>query len=595
MNNRFLFSIIISIFLVMICAPLVSIVNEKSDWLWASKMESPSSQTYLNRYSDMAVDSNGNTYFAGVFSEEMQFGSIVLQCQGNSNMFLAKLNGNGVWIWAKRFTTDDNNLSNLQKIKKLKIVGDNIFLLGDGYFPMAIDGVAFESNSVVYPQGPFIARFDENGICNMGVVLNPSAGQLNNLINFDQLAINNSGIFVAGSWWSNSVPYHFGDITVSGYDDGDMTDYDILYAKIDHQGNLLWVKSIGGPSDDEIMSMCCDSSGNLYMGGEFTSTMIAGNTQLVSSGFKDVFVIKLDQIGEVVWGQKCGGVRDDTMAELRERNGTLYLTGTYKMQAFFGSLNLESMNTTNQENVFFASITNNGTWSSVNRIGGNYSIVAYVSSIVIDNSNAYILIPGVFASSYSPIQFGNDFSWYPGNTQFSSVNHIIAGLNLSTNHWFGLSYADVGSVWVNTKLHATDQYLYLGTPVIDQANFGNINMIATTNSCYAIGKISKNEVVENHDDFNTVTSIDRIRVYPNPSVINNTVKIEIKTQGNHPLSLSIYNVKGQVVKSFINVGKMGIIEWDVKNDNGVVCPSGIYFIRLTSTDTNSVKKIVLTN
>ncbi len=574
--------LLITMFL-SICLQLYSDAIANSDWLWATKIESISSITPTNTCSDMAVDNNGNTYVAGVFGGEIQFGSIVLTCQGNANMYLSKLNSNGEWMWAKRFTTDDNNNSMYQRVKKLEVVGDSVFLLGNGYFPMVIDGVAFESNSLSYPQGPFIARFNENGICNMGVVLNPSAGILNNFINFDQLAINSSSIYVAGSWNSPSAPYQFGDITVSGYDDGDYTDLDILYAKIDHQGNLLWVKSIGGPSDEELKSMCCDSSGNIYMGGDFISTMIAGDTQLVSSGFGDAFVIKLDQNGYVVWGQKCGGVREDTLAELRERNGILFLTGTYIMQAYFGSLSLEPLNTTNQPNVYFASLANNGTWVNVNRIGGANPGIANASSLVIDNSNAYILIPGVSVSTYYPIQFGDDFSWYLDNTQNISFYHIIAGLNLSTNHWFGLCYAEAGAIWYFTKLKTIDQFLYLGTPVIDQANFGDINIIATTYSCYAIGKINKNQVVENDDETNSVTNHDNIKVFPNPSFGRSSTIIEFDTGTHNPHSISIYNNKGQIVKSYDIKSKTGVIEWDGKNDNGTECSSGVYYIRINST------------
>jgi len=546
----------------------------------------------------MAVDSNGSTYFAGTFSEEIHFGSIILQCQGNNNMFLAKLNNNGVWMWAKRFTTGPTytNYNPWERTEKLKIMGENVYLLGYSYYPMIIDGVTFEGNAGNSNFiGPFIARFDANGICNMGVVLNPSYAPLNHYISFKQLVVNSTGIYVSGSWRSPNESLQFGDIIVSGYNDGDTTDYDILYAKVDHQGNLQWVKSIGGPSDEEIMSMCFDSSGNVYMGGEFTSTMIAGNTQLVSNGFKDVFVVKLDQNGNVVWGQKCGGVRDDTIADMHEKNGVIYLTGTYTLQTSFGSLVLEPINTTTSMpgNIYIASINSSGTWSSVNRIGNPMFPQAFVSSIVVDNNSAYILLPRAYAGSSYPLQFGEDFSWYPSNIPINHQSHIIAGLSISTNHWFGIAYAEVINDLYYTKLRADNLSLYLGTPVSDQINFGNINITATTSSCYAIGKISKNEVVENDDDTGSVTIIDRMRIFPNPSVVNSIVNIEFDTRYNYSTSISIYNMKGQLIKSFSNIGKSGILEWNAIDNNGIECPSGVYFMRLCSLDGVTTKKVVL--
>ena len=51
----------------------------------------------------IAVDESGNIYITGTFAGEAGFGAITLQSQNTSDdVFVAKLNSNGGWIWAKR-------------------------------------------------------------------------------------------------------------------------------------------------------------------------------------------------------------------------------------------------------------------------------------------------------------------------------------------------------------------------------------------------------------------------------------------------------------------------------------------------------------
>lgn len=557
-----------------------------SNWQWANKFESPYQYGFSNI--SMDVDNNGNTYFAGLFRDQLIYGDQSLQCQGSGNLFMGKLNNNGGWQWVRSFWGSEAHTDRpWERIEQIQCVGSDIYVLGFSYFPMTIDGITINGNPGSYHEylGPFIAKFNSSGVCTMGTALNPSYAPLNHYVFFSKFVVTNTAIYVAGSWRSPTEQLQFGDHYVSGYDDGDSTDYDILFAKIDLTGSIDWVKSIGGASDDELKSMCFDSSGNIYLGGEFSSTMIAGSVQLVSSGFKDVFIVRIDPSGNVLWGSKCGGTRDDTLSDMTERNGVVYLTGLYTLQTSFGSLILEPINTTTSTpgNIYIASITNSGAWNSVNRIGNPMYGVASASSIVVDDNNsAYILLPRASTNSYYPLQFGDDFSWYPSNIPITHQSHIIAGLNISANHWFGIAYAEVIYDTNYTNLRSHNQYLYMGTPVGDQVSFGSIDITATMSSCYAIGKISKSEVVENNDETNSVTNISRIRVFPNPAVANSSVKIDFDTGTHTPHSISIYNNKGQIVKSFIITSKSGDIEWNAMTDSGVECPSGVYFVRLRS-------------
>ncbi len=86
-----------------------------------------------------------------------------------------------------------------------------------------------------------------------------------------------------------------------------------------------------------------------------------------------------------------------------------------------------------------------------------------------------------------------------------------------------------------------------------------------------------------------------LTVYPNP--FNPSTKISFNLPDVLPVTLQIFNLQGQRVKSLIveNVLPAGrhVFSWDGKNDTGVLVPSGIYFIRLHSEKQVAVKRALL--
>ncbi len=83
-------------------------------------------------------------------------------------------------------------------------------------------------------------------------------------------------------------------------------------------------------------------------------------------------------------------------------------------------------------------------------------------------------------------------------------------------------------------------------------------------------------------------------VVPNPFSNHTQITFSMAEEGS--VSLSVYNLNGQMVR-LIKEGKAGkgsqYVNWDGTNDSGISLPGGIYFIRLSSGDSISVKKVVL--
>jgi hypothetical protein len=82
--------------------------------------------------------------------------------------------------------------------------------------------------------------------------------------------------------------------------------------------------------------------------------------------------------------------------------------------------------------------------------------------------------------------------------------------------------------------------------------------------------------------------------YPNPFNPITTIKFSISKDSN--VNLSIYNVKGQLVKTLVDgfrKKKIYIIEWDGKNNKGNGVSSGVYFYRLRTNYFTKSKKMVI--
>ncbi|MBN2829333.1 MAG: choice-of-anchor J domain-containing protein [Candidatus Cloacimonetes bacterium] len=82
--------------------------------------------------------------------------------------------------------------------------------------------------------------------------------------------------------------------------------------------------------------------------------------------------------------------------------------------------------------------------------------------------------------------------------------------------------------------------------------------------------------------------------YPNPFNPETTINYSVKNDG--PVSLDIYNVRGQKVRTLVNdVQKSGnhTVVWNGTDNNGKVVSSGVYFYKMSAGNYNQTKKMML--
>jgi hypothetical protein len=135
-----------------------------------------------------------------------------------------------------------------------------------------------------------------------------------------------------------------------------------------------WAKMISGNLLDESFSIASDDDGNCYVTGIFTGSADIGDTTLVARGATDIFLVKYDPSGGIIWIRQAGGKEDDDSYAVHvSQDGHCYLTGSFADTAYFEDDTLICFD----ENIFYfdiflAKYTLNGDLVWVRQAGEQY-------------------------------------------------------------------------------------------------------------------------------------------------------------------------------------------------------------------------------
>lgn len=342
------------------------------DWLWAIQTVGTSGD---NGYS-IASDNTGNSYITGVFSGTLTIGSFILNSNGGADIFIAKINPAGVWIWAIQVGGTGNEESYAIAVDN----NANVYLTG--YYTSI--NIAFGSISLTIDGGQYIftAKMDTNG----NWLWAKKAGNGYNYavtgLKFGGgIAIDNNGnCYITGSFCYRAT---FGSTSLVGGRS------EAFIAKLNTNGSWLWAKRAGGSYYDYGFSIALDSSGNSYLTGSFQSSATFGTTTLSSSGADDIFVAKLNSSGTWLWAKRAGGTGHEYGYGISTSpSGDIYVTGYVDNGATFGATTL------NNNGVFVTKLDSNGNWlwakcNAENAWGWYWSYTIGNSITTDSNGNCY--------------------------------------------------------------------------------------------------------------------------------------------------------------------------------------------------------------
>ena len=110
--------------------------------------------------------------------------------------------------------------------------------------------------------------------------------------------------------------------------DGDISanrgESDVWVVRLDPAGNMLWEQSYGGTAFDAAESIALTSDGNFLISG----TTRSSNANLQNAGENDVLLLKIDGAGRLLWQTTYGGPGIDLGFDAVEAaDGSIYVAG----------------------------------------------------------------------------------------------------------------------------------------------------------------------------------------------------------------------------------------------------------------------------
>lgn len=197
-----------------------------------------------------------------------------------------------------------------------------------------------------------------------------------------------------------------GDFIVVGSSDSDDVDitnnkgaYDFWVIKVSATGSLIWEKNFGGSNTDEARAIIPSEVGNFIIVGDTRSNDIDVSN---NHGAADVWAIKIDSSGDLIWQRTFGGSSFDAARSIRKTPDNNFIIAGNSRSAD-GDL---SMNF-GQNDVWILKIDTNGNLLSQNTWGGSEIDLAF-DAIQLNNNK--VITVGESSSSDGDIPLNKGFS-----------------------------------------------------------------------------------------------------------------------------------------------------------------------------------------
>ncbi|OFY92811.1 MAG: hypothetical protein A3K10_11810 [Bacteroidetes bacterium RIFCSPLOWO2_12_FULL_31_6] len=143
--------------------------------------------------------------------------------------------------------------------------------------------------------------------------------------------VNETGVYLTGGFFGSSLTIGTSTIINSTPANSD----DMFVAKLDTSGNVLWLKNGINTSADNGTVVQVDNNGNVYVLGEFSTGIIFDSFTLTSNGDYDLFLVKYNSSGQVIWAKNAGGIFNDWVVDLAiDASGGTYVIGEFYSPSF---------------------------------------------------------------------------------------------------------------------------------------------------------------------------------------------------------------------------------------------------------------------
>ena len=289
-------------------------------YLWSKRFGAADNQYAFG----LAVDLSGNVIVTGEFIGSVDFGGGDLTSAGVYDIFVAKFDPDGGYLWSKRFGDDGLQFSHAVDVD----ASGNPIAAGDFFGTVDFGGGVLSSALTV---DVFAAKFTAGGSYLWSKDFGDPDYQYARGV-----AVDASGNVIITGPFAGSVNFGGDVLTSAGQ-------YDVYVAKFDPDGMHLWSKRFGDLNSQVANAVAVDAAGNVVVAGDFAGAMDFGGGALTSAGNTDIFIAKLDPNGAHLWSKRFGDSSNQTPCDVAvDASGNAILAGQFSGMVNFGGRTLTS-------------------------------------------------------------------------------------------------------------------------------------------------------------------------------------------------------------------------------------------------------------
>jgi len=348
---------------------------------------------------------------------------------------------------------------------------------------------------------------------------------------------------------------------------------DAFLVKTDANGNIQWAKTYGGTSDEGAYSVQQTSDGGY---------IVAGYTESFGAGYADAFLIKTDANGNVIWAKTYGGTGYDKASSVQQTSDGGYIVAGYTESFSAGYIDVFLVKTDANGNIMWAKtygVTDiDGAFSVQQTSDGGYIVAGITHSFDVDSADIFLIKTDANGNvQWAKTYGGTDDDWAYSVQQTSDGGYIVAGW---TGSW---PYYDI-------FLIKTDANGNIGSCSIVRNVIPTVNTVSPTVTTPSLSVSSVSPTVNLVSP--TITSPTFSVSEPCPLSISEfcqpvsglitPYKGGIKVRGSGEFEVKVYNVSGGVVKSARS-----------KNEVKLELSRGVYFVEVVSGGKTIREKVVI--
>jgi hypothetical protein len=232
----------------------------------------------------------------------------------------------------------------------------------------------------------------------------------------------------------------------------------LLLLSLTTQAQLIdWAKKIGGAGNEAIHDFALDSQNNIYVTGYFNNEIDFNQNgvphTLSSHGLHDMFLIKLNPVGDVIWSVHIGGESFDSGSKLvvDSEDNVIVVGASSGMVDLDPSENEHYINSAVTSSQFVSKFNSEGHLQWAHPIRGTVTADPFIFELLVDNNDNIVLIG----------EFVHELNIYSGEPQ---TLHTLYASNITS--MYVLKYAP-NSDLIYANKYESDQSIYPYAGTID--------------------------------------------------------------------------------------------------------------------------------